>query len=303
MLQESSGTSRPRPVCLSENPADRRAHPRIPLEKLPVTRVHIPHRATVSLVDLSSGGALLQLPFQMQPEARFAVKIDTPVEQLEVPIQLLRCYVAELKDGVTYHAAGAFDSLLNLQALAQRASSAAQRLLAALERLQNVVRKAAAQSHSDAAFEEILSAVIAGMRRGESLDLVTLKVKAHLTQTHPSLMIMETLAPLRDQSKTVQAFGLTFTSKFTLSASTRRLLKANAQLISMLEETRREVREELEPQSPEVIYSAAEWLRARPAQTFTPAAPRRIAKRAPQAPEADDNWRVLESLIRKAAVL
>jgi hypothetical protein len=296
MLQESS-TRVLAPVC-------RRAHPRIPSAQLPVTRVHIPNRATVSLVDLSSGGALLQLPFQMQPEARFAVKIDTPVEQLEVPIQLLRCYVADLKDGITYHAAGAFDSLLNLRAIAQRASSAAQRLRVTLERLQGVVRKSAMTSHSDAAFEEILSAVVTGLNHGESIDLVTLKVKAHLTQTYPSLMIMPSLAPLRDQSRSVQGFGLTFTSKFALSSYDRRLLKANAQLISMLEETRREVREELEPESPEVIYSAAEWIQARPTPAFQPAVPRLVPKApAPKAPEADDNWKTIESLIRKAAVL
>ena len=45
----------------------------------------------------------------MAPESRFAVKLDTSVEQIEVPFQMLRCYVAELKNGVTYHAAGAFD--------------------------------------------------------------------------------------------------------------------------------------------------------------------------------------------------
>src|SRR5262245_59939365 len=109
MLQQEADTLAPLSERLAESAADRRAHPRIPSAKLPVTRVHIPRRATVSLVDLSAGGALLELPFQLPPESSFAVKLDTAVEQIELPFQMLRCYVAELKGGVRYHAAGAFD--------------------------------------------------------------------------------------------------------------------------------------------------------------------------------------------------
>src|SRR5262245_50101217 len=244
MQQPSSGAPGLAVVRPSENPADRRGHPRIPSSRLPFNRVHIPQRATVSLVDLSVGGALLELPFQMRPESRFAVKIDTPVDQVEVPIQLLRCYVSELKGGVTYHAAGVFDSALNLEALARRASPSGQRLLEALARLHQVVKKGAAQSRSDAAFEEILTAVIAGLRRGESIDLVTLKVKSHLTRSYPTLRIVPALLPAREQATSVQGFGLTFTSKFTLSVHDRRLLKSNAQLIAMLEQYQRDTVEQ-----------------------------------------------------------
>jgi hypothetical protein len=294
----------PSPVPPSSNPADRRAHPRIPSAQLPVTSVRIPNRSAVSLVDLSSGGALLELPFQMQPESRFAVRFDTAVEQLEVPIQLLRCYVADLRGGVRYHAAGAFDSLVNIQALAQRASSSAQRLLKALERMQYVVKKAAAQSKSDAAFDEMLGAVISGMRRGESIDLVTLKVKSHLTQKFPSLVILPTALAGRPQATSVQGFGLTLTSKFNLSANDRRLLKSNAQLISMLEEARRELRAELEPPPAQVVYSAAEWLTGQNQPAPWIAQPRRAANSTSRTPENDENnWRAIESLIMKAAVL
>src|SRR6185436_4749681 len=153
-----------------DNPADRRAHLRIPSARLPVKRVRIPNRPTVSLVDLSSGGALLTLPFQVPPESRFALKLDTAVEQVDVPFQLLRCYVAELNGGITYHAAGAFDSLLNLQALAQRASCSVQRLVSTLEHMRRNLLKSAAQSRGDAAFDEILGVSILWLRRNESLD-------------------------------------------------------------------------------------------------------------------------------------
>ena len=181
MLQQTASAQASAPdVRITGNPADRRAHPRIPSSQLRVDRVRIPHRPSVSLVDLSSGGALLELPFQVQPDTRFGVELHTAVEQVEVPFQLLRCYVAELKGGVKYHAAGAFDGLLNLQALAARASTAMQRLIGTLERLLRGQKAAVERSAGE--FNEILAEVLIGLRRGDSFDLVALKVKARLTQ-------------------------------------------------------------------------------------------------------------------------
>ena len=102
--------------------ADRRAHPRLGPKKLGITGVNIRNRQSASLVDLSSGGALLELPFQLPPESRVAMQFDAAGDKFEIPFQLLRCYVAELKGGVKYHAAVAFDNLLNLDAIAMRAS-------------------------------------------------------------------------------------------------------------------------------------------------------------------------------------
>lgn len=127
----------------------------------------------------------------------------------------------------------------------------------------------ASHSGRSAEFNEFLAAVIVNLRRGESLDLVTLKVKARLTQTYPSLTISPSRSPYRDALTSAQCFGLTFNSKRVLSASDRRFLKANGQLISMLEDCRREMREMREdtttqsPQSPKVIYSPAEWMDTR----------------------------------------
>ncbi len=276
-------------VRRGDNPADRRAHPRIPPAKLAVTSVRIPHRPSVSLVDLSSGGALLNLPFQIRPESRFALQLETSVEQLSMPFQLLRSYVAELKGGVTYHAAGAFDNLLDVRALVQRASGAAQRLVGALERLQCGVQKTAAQSRSDAAFCEFLGGVLVWLRRGESLELVTLKVKAHLTQTYPSLLILPSQRPSRDAASSVACFGLTFTSRRTLSAHDRRYLKSNAQLISMLDATCREMNEVAgsAPQ-PQVVHTAADWIagqsqpkRERSVMSMAPSPAVRSSKAAP----------------------
>ena len=97
--------------------SDRRAHRRIASTELPKSAlIRIPHRPAVSLVDVSSGGALLELPFQMPPESRFTLELSTTEDRLAVPFQLLRCYVADLKGGVRYHAAGAFDRVVKLPA-------------------------------------------------------------------------------------------------------------------------------------------------------------------------------------------
>jgi hypothetical protein len=246
------------------DPADRRAHPRILSAKLAISRVRIANRPAVSLVDLSSGGALLNLPFQLPPESRIALLLDTPATRLDIPFQLIRCYVSTLRGGVTYHAAGAFDRPLDLHAIAQRSSGARARLVDAVERLRRGVRKGANRSRSDAAFDEILGAVMLWLREDDSCDLVTLKVKAHLTQTYPSLMIVPSLLPSHDEFNSVACFGLTLRSRYTLSAHDRRYLKAHAQLISMLEDAKRDQREEagVGPQirrGLEMIRTAADW--------------------------------------------
>ena len=59
--------------------SDRRAHRRIASAELPKSAlIRIPNRPAVSLIDVSSGGALLELPFQMPPESRFTLELSTP---------------------------------------------------------------------------------------------------------------------------------------------------------------------------------------------------------------------------------
>ena len=265
MFQEYTRTAAVTPPSgATGNPAERRAHPRIPSAHLRVTRVRVANRTARSLVDLSSGGALLELPFQVRPRARFSLQFDTPLERVEVPFQLLRCYVADLKDGITYHAAGAFDGLLNIEELAQPAASGADRLIGALERLRRGLDKSPMRSRADATFDEILSETIIGLRHGESLDLVSLKVRARLTQTYPSLLIMSSSSVANHAATSVSCFGLTFVSRRPLSAHDRRFLKANAQLISMLEDTRDALGEDdASPLPSPFTYSAADWMERR----------------------------------------
>jgi hypothetical protein len=250
--------------ALHESSSERRAHPRIPGRNL---RVRIPNRPAVSLVDLSSGGALLQITFPARPGSRFAVQLQTTGERLELPFQLLRCYVADIREGVTYHAAGAFDRLLDLQKLPSRASDAVPTLITALEQLQTAGQKSPIQTRADAEFTETLGEVIAMLRRGESVDLVALKVKSRLTQTYESLTIVPSQSSNRGALTSVDAFGYALTSRHALSVHDRRVLKSNAQLISMLDACCREMREEFAPISPQLVYSTGDWTPAQPAPT------------------------------------
>ena len=198
-------------------------------------------------MDLSSGGALLELPFQLPPESRVAMQLDAAGDRFEIPWQLLRCYVAELKGGVKYRAAGVFENLLDLEALAMRASSEMGRLMISLERLARALPNTAMQSRSDAQFRETLNDLMSWLRRGESLDLAALKLKARLTQTYRSLQIIPSTSPAFDRATSLECFGLTFRATHPLSTHDRCFLKANAQLISILEDARRECRGEDAP--------------------------------------------------------
>lgn len=311
MSLESPGFLAPS-VRLKAKASDRRVHPRFPPARLGVTRVRIPNRSEAGLVDLSSGGALLQLPYQLRPESRFGVQFDTADSRVELPLQVLRCYVAELRGGVVYHAAGAFEQLLDVKALAQRASSAVNRLLASLEQLERGV-KSSMRARSDAVFHEILTDVVAWLRRSESLDLVVLKVKARLTQSHPSLAILPFQSRSFDAKTSLECFGLTFQSKLPLSAEDRRFFKANAQLLSMLEDARRALRDDDLNEAPRVIHSPSEWLtdgaEARPVidtgrTAVAVQAPRVTAKPTPtKAPApAVESLRTLEALIFNPAM-
>ena len=238
--------------------------------------MNIRNRQGASLVDLSSGGALLELPYQLPPDSRVPMQLDAGGKKVELPFQLLRCYVADLKGGVKYHAAGAFDNLLNLEALTSRASSTLERMMTSLERLELGVRKTAMQSRSDEQFHQTLTELISWLKQSESLDLVVLKLKARLTQTYRSLLIIPAASPTFDRATSLECFGLTFKAKNPLSAQDRRFLKANAHLISILEDTRRELRDEdVRPRSSQVVHSAAEWQASQSEIRLAPPMPRR----------------------------
>lgn len=248
--------------------SDRRAHRRIASTELPKSAlVRIPNRPAVSLVDVSSGGALLELPFQMRPESKFTLELSIPEDRLAVPFQLLRCYVADLKGGVRYHAAGAFDQAVKLPAFLARGLelSASDRLIATLEAFLRTSQAADPRAR-DARFNELLRWVVAALQRGEASNLIARQIKTHLVRLFPSLAISRsTPSIIGDVSTSARFFGFDFRTNRILTAPDRRFLRASAQLINLIERNEEEEPETtqspkiLETPSSLIVHNIAEW--------------------------------------------
>jgi hypothetical protein len=63
----------------------------------------------VALVDLSSGGALIEGPRQLRPGARVHLQLLTPHRRIGIGARVLRCAVASLTHGIKYRGAVKFD--------------------------------------------------------------------------------------------------------------------------------------------------------------------------------------------------
>ena len=101
---------------------DRRGHPRLTYSEVSAPVARILSRPRVWLVNVSPGGVLVDAPFQLRPGSQLVLEVSTDEDALTVrtdtvriPFHVLRCYVADLKDGVRYHAAGTFKDALTSQ--------------------------------------------------------------------------------------------------------------------------------------------------------------------------------------------
>jgi hypothetical protein len=249
--------------------AERREHRRVPYSELPASSiVRIPSRVPISLVDLSPGGALLEMPFQLQPEARITLELKTSSEPLLVPFQLLRCYVTELKSGVRYHAAGAFDRAITLPSLTDDGlgPGLADSLVEALE----VFRRASQVTDFTSRgtrFNELLEWTVTSLRRGEGVDVISTKIKAHLCHLFPSLTIAHISSYWSPETSTVVRFSdLGLGSRTPLVSEDRRFLKASAQLISLLSTpspfSKAEIGKGLRVPNeyPQIVHNIQDWM-------------------------------------------
>ena len=87
---------------------DRRSSIRRPLSELAwLTQVRVKYGPTVSLLDLSAGGAQIEATaFRLQPGSTIVVQIATESETLAVPALVLRSHVSGLLPaGATYRTA------------------------------------------------------------------------------------------------------------------------------------------------------------------------------------------------------
>ena len=90
---------------------DRRADTRFGQPVIADTKAILRPGYAVSLVDLSSGGALIQGPRPLRPGARVHLQLQTGAKRLGLAAHVLRCSVASLDagNGVQYRGALRFD--------------------------------------------------------------------------------------------------------------------------------------------------------------------------------------------------
>ncbi len=226
----------PHPSESEADADDRRSHRRLSRAELvaPPT-IRIPRRPAVSLVDLSSGGVLIEAPFQLRPGSRMTIEMLTSAERLDMPLRLLRCYLSELKHGPRYRAACEFEQALRIPALHRQAAPPVEpRLLEVLEQFQKA-SLASEPTSSVTRFAELLGWVVNASRGNEPRSLIAARIEAHLRQLFPTLVICNRswLSP-KDPSLSSQFFDLEFRSETRLTRSDRQFLRACAQLINLL---------------------------------------------------------------------
>jgi hypothetical protein len=252
---------------VSPSATDRRLYRRIArAELLAPAGFRIQHRPAVSLIDLSAGGALLELPFQLMPDSRVIVELLTPKEKIVTPFRLLRCHVQNLQQGIRYHAAGAFEQILNLPVALTGTlpHTTTERIVATLEAFLRHSRVRGGSQHVNG-FDELLMWIMDATRRGEPVTVMSSQFRARLAWLFPSLAINRANGPyLNEPAKSARFFGLDFRSNRVLSGSDRRLLRAAAQLLALLEAESQPAalavaETPAEAYSSVLTYSSADW--------------------------------------------
>jgi hypothetical protein len=110
----------------------------------------------------------------------------------------------------------------------------ADRIRSALEGLLRASHGALLGSRG-ARFNELVSRIVEGLRRGESAELLLEQIKYELIRLFPSLVIAPApRSPLFDASTSARFFDLEFRSRRILTAEDRRFLRAGAQLITLI---------------------------------------------------------------------
>ena len=213
---------------------ERRAHIRVgPQEISQPPTLRIPERPAIALVDLSTGGALLDLPFALRVDSRVTVEVATAADRFTVAFRLLRCTASTQANGVRYRAAGAFERRLDLIPLLARTPSASARPAFTLD---VYLRPAstAIQAVKAPDFDPMLGWMLDAVRRGESPHAIASGLRARLDELFPSMVITRaTAGSLPNPSRGARFFGIDFTTERALSGTERRVLKAAAQFLAI----------------------------------------------------------------------
>ena len=95
---------------------DRRVWPRIPALTLAgMERARLRPGRTATVVDLSSGGALIETDWRLLPGMRVEMQVGEPITLFRVAGRILRCHVALLdRERIRYRGALMFEHQLHL---------------------------------------------------------------------------------------------------------------------------------------------------------------------------------------------
>jgi hypothetical protein len=148
-------------------PSDRRAHKRrsaADLEWLRAVRLLGGTGYDVKLVDLSEGGALLEVDAPLRPGVLLTLELSGPGIETAVPLEVLRCYISTLRgETTTYRGACAFSHQIALPGAPTRA----------LPPMPNFVGAGAALEYVLARFEEAPdNPSTPGLARAEVLQIL-----------------------------------------------------------------------------------------------------------------------------------
>jgi hypothetical protein len=219
-------------------------------------------------VDLSPGGALIDMPFQMRPDSRVTLEFRAASERMMLPFRMLRCYVTSLRGGVQYQAAGEFEQQLDWKPLLADAEVQAttDRLIATLE----AFLRHASPTGRVVEFDHLLMWILDAARRGERADRIAVEIRLRLTRLIPSIAVeAATQSSLPDPAKGARFFGFDFKSERALTSPDRRLLRTAAQLLSIVKNNGDRPLRATPPidftprqhtESPVIAYNVADWL-------------------------------------------
>jgi hypothetical protein len=218
------------------------------------------------LVDLSPGGALIDLPFQVRPDSRVAMEFRAASDRMILPFRLLRCYVRSLRGGVQYQAAGEFEQQLSWEPLltVSAAQATSNRLIATLEAFQRLVPASCPVIE----FDHLLKWILEAARRGERADRIAVEIRVRLMRLINVVVKPATAPSLPDPAMGARFFGFDFQCDRALTAPERRLLRAAAQLLSIVDPSANPVLMPPQPvggtphvntEHPSIVYSVADW--------------------------------------------
>ena len=250
---------------------DRRIHPRLSLHALSTpASVRIANRPSISLVDLSTGGALIDLPFQVRPDSRVSLEFRAASERMILPFRLLRCYVRSLSGGVQYRAAGEFEQQLTWKSFLDdsAAQATSSRLIATLEAFQ----RHGPTSGQVMEFDSLLRWILDAARRGAGADRIAVEIRVRLMRLLKLVVTPATTGPPPDPAMGARFFGFDFHCERVLTAPERRLLRTAAQLLSLVDSSAKPaligprpapVKPRLNTEAPTIVHSVADWLDVR----------------------------------------